>query len=138
MKKLLYFLLTAIIFSCSRGSEPTYIYGPDPSYFEINENEVKVHDFQVKFSGEMQVDYVILQAEYDQEEKKGAVLKRGTLEVNGEEVLEILNGYKFLDMKISPGEGEFDIILNNEEPLVLNMNIRNFDSEFSFFIPYKY
>ena len=124
--------------SCSIGSEPIYIYGPDPSYFEIQENEVKVEDFQVYFSGKMTVDYTIYEAKYDQGEQKGKVLTSGSIDVDGEELLEIQGGFKFIDITVIPGDGQFDILLNNEELLVGNMGIWNFDSQFSFFIPYKY
>ena len=138
MKRFFYLMLLPLLWSCSRGSEPQYIYGPDPSYFQIQENEVKVEDFQIYFKGEMTLEFTVYEAEYDQEEKKGKLIKRGSLEVDGEKMLEVKGGFKFIDITIIPGDGAFDILLNNEELLVGNMGIWNFDSEFSFFIPYKY
>ena len=104
----------------------------------MEENEVKVEDFQIYFSGEMTLEYTVYEAWYDQEEQKGKVLRSGRLDIDGEEMLEIDGGYKFIDFKVTPGDGQFDILLNNEKVFVGNMSIFNFGSEFSYFIPYKY
>ena len=116
MKKIITLILLGSIISCSSSDDSDSSPLTEENYFDISDNEEKVNNYKVVYTGEFDVIFKIYKARLNDNdlEVRGDLIANDTINVSGEYILERNEGFEIYEDSIInyTSEGQINVIVN--------------------------